>query len=89
MLLERLTWLFVGAGASLVLAGYRRLAARLADDTDDGSLGRTLARTVARLAAYGVAVGALLSGVQRGAALWVAAGFVAVEAIGLLAGRGS
>ncbi|MEZ3145098.1 hypothetical protein [Halobaculum sp. MBLA0143] len=87
MLLERLTWLIVGAGASLVLAGYRRLVSPSTDGSDDGSLARTLFRTAARVVAYGLAAGTLLYGVERGLPLWVAAGFVAVEAVGLLADR--
>ena len=90
MLLERLTWLLVGAGASLVLAGYRRLdtpPTYPSDDTSDAPRGQTIRWTLIGMAVYGVAVGTLLYGVNRGSPLWVAAGFVAVELVGFAAAR--
>jgi len=98
VLLERLTWLFVGAAVSLVLAGYRRLdtpPSRGADDADgtadtaDASLGQTVFWTAVSVGVYTAAAGVLLYGVNQGPPLWVAAGFVAVEAVGFLATRRS
>jgi hypothetical protein len=102
VLLERLLWLLVGAAVSLVLAGYRRLdtppsggaddagdAGDVDDavDASDASLGRTALWTAVSVAVYGVAAGTLLYGVNQGSPLWVAAGFLAVEAVGFLAAR--
>jgi hypothetical protein len=90
VLLEQLLWLLVGAGASLVLAGYRRLdtpPTYRSGDTTDAPRGQTVLWTAVGMAVYGVAVGILLYGVNRGLPLWVAAGFLAVEAVGFLAAR--
>lgn len=84
-----------------MLAGYRRLDTPPsggaddagdaggvdAGDASDASLGRTALWTAVSVAVYGVAAGTLLYGVNQASSLWVAAGFLAVEAVGFLAAR--